>query len=75
MMLNGAWGLGTSKEAQGNSLGALTHLPLAGVLVGQLQEAGQVALNLLLAGALAQDQPVEVEEDGLGQGRVILLRT
>lgn len=48
----------------------LTHLPLAGVLMGQLQEAGQVKLHLLHAEAFTQDQPVEVEKEGLGQGRV-----
>lgn len=38
--------------------------------MGQLQEAGQVFLDLLHAEALTQDQPVEVEEEGLRQGRV-----
>lgn len=37
--------------------------------MGQLQEAGQVALHLLHAGTLTQDHAVEVEEDGLCQGR------
>lgn len=48
-----------------NNLRTLTHLSVAGVLVGQLQEAGQVALNLLHAGALTQDEPIEMEEQGL----------
>lgn len=38
--------------------------------MGQLQEAGQVKLHLLHAEAFTQDQPVEVEKEGLGQGRV-----
>lgn len=62
--------MGTDREAKGNSLRTLTHLPLAGVLVGQLQEAGQVPLNLLHIGTLTQEQPIEVEEEGLGQDRV-----
>lgn len=49
----------------GNNLRTLTHLLVAGVLVEQLQEAGQVALNRLHAGALTQDQPIEMEEQGL----------
>jgi hypothetical protein len=44
-----------------------THLALAGGLVRQLQEAGQVALHLLGGDALAQDQPIEAEEDALGE--------
>lgn len=42
--------------------------------MGQLQEAGQVALNLLHAGALTQDEPVEMEEQGLEQERVLSRR-
>lgn len=55
-------------ETQDNNI--LTHLPLYGVLMGQIQEAGQVALHLLHAGTLAQDHAIEVEEEGLWQGRV-----
>lgn len=43
----------------------LTHLPLSGMLMGQIQEAGQMALHLLHAGALTQDHAVEVEEESL----------
>lgn len=48
------------------------------MLMGQIQEAGQVGLHLLHAGALTEDHAVEVEEESLWQGRVecrlILLR-
>lgn len=72
--------MGASRETQDNILGwgVLTHLPLSGMLVGQIQEAGQVALHLLHAGALTEDHAIEVEEESLWQGRVecrlILLR-
>ena len=59
---DGEWG---TREAQGNNPRTLTHLSIAGVLVGQFQEAGQVALNLLHSGTLTQDQPIEMEEQGL----------
>lgn len=46
--------------------------------MGEIQEAGQVALHLLHAGALTQDHAIKVEEESLWQGRVesrlILLR-
>lgn len=39
--------------------------------MGQIQEAGQVALHLLHAGTLTKDHAIEVEEEGLWQGRVV----
>lgn len=45
--------------------GLRTHLPLAGRLLGQLEEAGQVLPHQVLTGALSEDQPVDVEEEGL----------
>lgn len=47
----------------------LTHLPLVGGLVGHLQEAAHVLLHQLHASTLSKDQPVQVEEEGLGGTR------
>lgn len=45
--------------------GLRTHLLLAGRLLGQLEEAGQVLLHQLHTGTLSEDQPIDIEEEGL----------
>lgn len=48
---------------------APTHLPVAGRLVGQLKDLGQMPRHQLLAGALSEDQAEHVVEGGLGGER------
>lgn len=58
-------GLGEPKGLGG--LGLLTHLPVAGRLVGQLEELDQVLPHHVAVSTLPEDHAIQVKEEGLGQ--------
>lgn len=65
--LEGAQPTGLREPKGLGCLGLPTHLPVAGRLVGQLEELDQVLPHHVTVSTLPEDHAIQVKEEGLGQ--------